>query len=87
MFADEHQIKKIVEDVIKKINTTGISSAYDLNTQNHSSAHGIFNTVEDAVRAASLAYREYKKVPLQKRYEIIKAMRDAAVRNAEVMAR
>ncbi|HPG57153.1 MAG TPA: aldehyde dehydrogenase family protein, partial [Candidatus Wallbacteria bacterium] len=87
MFADEHQIKKIVEDVIKKINTTGISSAYDLNTQNHSSAHGIFTTVEDAVRAASLAYREYKKVTLQKRHEIIKAMRDAAVRNAEVMAR
>lgn len=87
MYADEHQIKKIVEDVIKKINVTGFSAAYDLNTQNHAAAHGIFASVEDAVRAASLAYREFKKVPLQKRYEIIKAMRDAAVRNAEVMAR
>ncbi len=87
MFADEHQIKKIVEDVIKKINTAGLSAAYDLNTQNHTAAHGIHASVDEAVRAAVLAYREYKKVSLQKRYEIIKAMRDASVRNAEVMAR
>ncbi len=87
MFADEHQIKKIVEDVIKKINTAGFSEAYDLNTQNRGAGHGIHASVEDAVRAALLAYYEFKKITLQKRYEIIKAMRDAAVRNAEIMAR
>jgi len=85
MYHDEHQIKKIVEDVIKNLNVSGISSSYDAATKNF--AHGIFQNVGDAVRAAGLAYREYKKVSLQKRLEIIKAMREAAIRNAEVMAR
>ncbi|HNY13665.1 MAG TPA: aldehyde dehydrogenase EutE, partial [Candidatus Wallbacteria bacterium] len=86
MFPNEQQIQKIVEDVIKKMNV-GPVRGHGATAVSLSPAGGIFQNVADAVRAASLAYREYKKVPLQKRHEIISAIREAAIKNAEMMAR
>ncbi len=85
MFPNEQQIQRIVEDVIKKMNVSPARGSGASSVSSPSS--GIFQNVSDAVRAASLAYREYKKVSIQKRYEIVAAMREAAIKNAEMMAR
>lgn len=83
MYHDEQYVKKLVEEVIKKFNLTQPTS---YTTSSHLPT-GIFPTVDDAIKAALLAFREYKKISLQKRYEIINTIREVAIKNAEIMAK
>ena len=48
---------------------------------------GIFATVDDAVDAASVAFREFDAISLQKRNEIIASIRESMLENAEKLAR
>lgn len=86
MFPSEQQIQRIVEDVVRKMNVAPQQAAVP-GAAKPSSSSGMFATVEDAVRAANIAYRELHRLSLQKRFEIVAAMRETAIRYAEEMAR
>jgi len=49
--------------------------------------HGLFSSVNDAVRAAGEAQRALAKQPLERRRAMIEAMRTAGIANAEPLAR
>ena len=48
---------------------------------------GIFPSIDDAVAASRLAQAELLKLPLEKRRAIVAAMREAALRHNEELAR
>lgn len=84
MFPNELQIKKIVEDVVKKINTGEYQAPVK---SSGTSMHGVFQNIDDAVNAASFAFSEFRKISLEKREEMIRAMREVSIQNADVLAR
>lgn len=47
---------------------------------------GIFATVDEAVAASRLAYRELRTLSIEKRETLVRAMRDAAYENATLLA-
>ncbi|MBN2725442.1 MAG: aldehyde dehydrogenase EutE [Deltaproteobacteria bacterium] len=99
---DENQLSKLVEAVVAQMTgNNGVNSQNKINyapvipstnnTGNSVVSHsrfseGIFATVDEAVAAAKKAYNEFSSVPLEKRKVFIKAMREAAVTNAEIFA-
>lgn len=90
MFPNEHQIQKIVEEVVKKMNVgTGAPHAAPAAVVPRSSGGqlGVFRGIDEAILAASLAYKELRKLTLQKREEMIAAMREISIKNAESLAR
>ncbi len=53
----------------------------------HSLNDGVFNTIDDAVNAAREAFHRFSAMPLEKRVEIIAAIRKSMLENAELLAR
>jgi len=89
MFPNEHQIQKIVEEVVKKMNVSPGAAVAAVPAASFSSGGqlGVFNGIDEAIKAAALAYRELRKLNLQKREEMISAMREISIKNVESLAR
>src|SRR4029077_7086798 len=47
---------------------------------------GVFKAVDDAVAAATQAFRKFEPMSLEKRFEIVESMRQAALANAQHLA-
>ncbi len=78
---DQNQIQRIVQEVVRGLRP-------DVQ-QPGSSGHdtlGIFGDVDSAVNAAALAFRQLDLLPLERRKDIIRHMRQAAREHAQVLA-
>ena len=83
MQIDEKLISSIVEQVMKNVQaqvaTTGIPAA--------DGKFGIFTELDDAMGSAVKAQQELVKLSLEKREELVQAMRAIAIQNAAPMAK
>ena len=86
MPTDDLDIESIVEQVVGELAARGAArppaeapAAFD--------GRGIVADVDAAVRAAQRSFAEYESTPLQRRRDIVEAMRRAALANAERLAR
>ncbi|VBB05306.1 aldehyde/histidinol dehydrogenase [Lucifera butyrica] len=80
MIVDDNLIARVTAEVLAQMQNS--PSGEKTNTP-----YGIFDTVDEAVAAALKAYKELRGLSLERREEIIQAIRDAAYENAEVLAR
>ena len=78
---DQRQIQGIVQEVVK-----GLKSGAQASSGPGNSTLGIFNDVDSAVKAAMAAYRQLDLLPLARREDIIRHLRQAARDNAQVLA-
>ncbi|MDN5324007.1 MAG: propionaldehyde dehydrogenase [Clostridia bacterium] len=77
MTLNQIDIETIVKTVMNQINVTENSLNED---------YGIYSSVDQAVEAAYIAQKKIKTLSLEKRQKLIEAMRDAAVKNEELLA-
>ncbi|MDF2569445.1 MAG: hypothetical protein K0R55_1049 [Sporomusa sp.] len=77
MNIDQSLIAKIAAEVMARVQEQKQSTAGD---------GGIFTTIDEAVAAAKAAQKQLKKLSIEKREELIKAMRQVAYDNAELLA-
>ena len=77
MSVDQALIMKITSEIIAKMQNQTVQACQD---------SGIFTTVDEAVAAARIAYKELRILSLEKREELIKAMRAVAIENATMLA-
>ena len=85
MEINEADIKQIVERVIERVaqqQKPGIKPS-DCNCENE---YGLFGTVEEAVKSAQKAFVELHRIPLEKRENIISAMREISRKNIASLA-
>ncbi len=90
MDLNEDQIRTIVQTVVKKVTQEGASppsSAPDSSLPTIAPGDGIFEDLEAAIAAAETAQRKLMELSLEKREEIIEAMRQAGRDNAESISR
>ena len=87
MQVNEDQIRSIVRKVLDRVDSAGSSTVGSASTSPQSGRLGVFPTIEAAIEAAGKAHLVYSAFSLEKRREIIQAMREASVKNAEVLAR
>lgn len=78
---DQRQIQGIVQEVVK-----GLKSGPQTPSGTGNSTLGIFNDVDSAVKAATAAYHRLDLLPLTRREDIIRHLRQAARDNAQVLA-
>ncbi len=76
----EKNIRQLVSDVIKDMNL-----APEIKPQSGKS--GVFSDINDAVAAASNAFKEYIELPLNTRVKIIENIRKVSHENNEVMSK
>ncbi|WXJ94619.1 Succinate-semialdehyde dehydrogenase (acetylating) [Neomoorella carbonis] len=83
----EMQVEEIVRIVVEQVRSRLLADEGGPAAIAPSHSTGIFDEIEEAVAAASEAQAALLRLGLEKRGEIIQAMRNAAVANAEVFAR
>ena len=84
MSYDEQQITKIVSTVVQKIRAYQVYSGLDnLPT---TPGGGIFQNIEQAIKAAEFSQQALMNLSLEKRKEIIQSMRESAIKNARYLA-
>ncbi len=77
----QDQISKIVAETLKALNApAGAASSF-------SPSRWLCDTAEEAIETAKKAYRQLSDMTLEKRGELIAAMRKAALENAEYLAK
>ncbi|ADG81503.1 aldehyde dehydrogenase family protein [Thermincola potens] len=81
MAIEAYQIEKIVEEVMRKMVSGGSGDSFA------GKAKGIFESVDEAVKAAKAAQKELVAMRIEKREMLLKAMREAAIAHAEELAR
>jgi propionaldehyde dehydrogenase len=86
MAVDENKIASIVKSVLENMEKESLSSKTDKNIPKDGK-RGIFSELESAVSAAVKAQKEYKEVSKEKRRELIEAVRNISVDNAERLGR
>ncbi|HWR42190.1 aldehyde dehydrogenase family protein [Sporomusa sp.] len=77
MTIDQSLIAKITAEIIARVQEQKQGAAGD---------GGIFTTIDEAVAAARTAQKQLKKLSIEKREELIKAMRQTSCDNAEIFA-
>ena len=82
MAINEQRIAQIVEAVIKNIKEVGALSNAVSNGD-----LGLFDKVDDAINAAYKGQKQLMTMGLEKREELIAAVRAASIQNAESLAR
>lgn len=89
MKLDKRGIEQIVEIVINRLQKEGIESSDPVNTALPSNAvsDGVFNEIEDAIRAAAIAQTKLLALPLKAREGMVQAIRSAGIANAEEYGR
>ncbi|HWR39150.1 MAG TPA: aldehyde dehydrogenase family protein [Patescibacteria group bacterium] len=80
MSVNPNEITAIVAKVLASIQTAGDSSALP-------GKPGIFATMEEAIAAARKGYEQLRNISVEKRESFIAAMRQAAIDNAEILAK
>ncbi|GMA97626.1 aldehyde dehydrogenase EutE [Pelosinus sp. IPA-1] len=78
MSLDQALIEKITSEILAKMQVEKVQSCQE---------DGIFETVDEAVAAARIAYEQLRKLSLEKREKLIQAIRDASYENAEILAK
>lgn len=102
MELDEKRIEQVLDRVMSKLGVAGSSapsspavSSYSVpknfgSTQNRRDwprgSHGVFSTIEEAIRAAQEAFYVFRASPLELRCKMIAAMRDVTIRHAREFA-
>jgi len=86
MAIDRQRLERIVADVLKSAGTAGAGTPAEVTFQSGES-DGLFETMEEAVESAFVAQKELAALSLDKRGEIITAMRRAGEENAEALAK
>lgn len=79
----ERRIEEIINEVSSKFMNSGSSTGKSVR---YSGCFGCFEDVEDAINAAKESQNELSRLSLEKRGEIIEAMRKAALENARALA-
>ncbi|MDI3531617.1 MAG: aldehyde dehydrogenase [Candidatus Atribacteria bacterium] len=89
MKVNEADIRLIVEKVINQLEKTVLSSGEKsvLQETRTSSRKGVFDDVEEAIRAARKAHQLFMEIPLDQRREIIQAIRQTILKEAERLSR
>ncbi len=90
MALDEKTITLVVEKVVQKLmeqQSEPAGSMRGVSDQGTGITDGVFTDMEDAIRAATEAQRRLVALPLSVREQIIQAIRDTGVANAERYAR
>lgn len=87
---DQEKIRSIVAQVIENIKKQGLIDDSDLQKSSLSSTvkgqSGVFPDVESAIRSAKYAQKELVAMGMEKRKEIIIAIREAGIKNARMLA-
>jgi len=87
---DQEKIRSIVAQVIENIKKQGLIDDSDLQKSSLSSIikgqSGVFPDVESAIRSAKYAQKELVAMGMEKRKEIIIAIREAGIKNARMLA-
>lgn len=84
----EADIRSIVEQVIERLEKSGIlPKASGGVPESPTRGVGIFENIDDAVKAAWKAHTKLMELPLETRRNIIRAIRRVSVREAETLAR
>jgi len=87
---DQEKIRSIVAQVIENIKKQGLIDDSDLQKSSLSSTvkgqSGVFPNVESAIRSAKYAQKELVAMGMEKRKEIIIAIREAGIKNARMLA-
>lgn len=78
MLVDQATITQITSAIMARMKAMDDSDCQD--------SGGIFATVDEAVAASRVAYKELRKLSTAKREDLIKAMREAAYANATLLA-
>lgn len=78
---DPNQIERIVQEVVRGIKPSGQRAGAPARD-----TMGVFPDVDSAVAAARVAFRQLDLLPLARRQDIIRHMRQAARDNAQVLA-
>ena len=81
---DERSIGTIVEEVLKKLRTSGVTSGFPSSSP---SGRGSFGAIDEAVASAEAAQRDLVEIPLETRKLIIEGMRKIACEHAEELSR
>lgn len=88
MEVKEADIRSIVEQVIERLEKSGVlPRAPEVRGESPLRGVGVFENIEDAVRAARKAHEKLMELPLETRRNIIRAIRKVSVREAETLAR
>lgn len=85
MSLEKDLISKLVEDVMRELQEKKVLEGSS--GQTPPNQPGIFSTVDQAVEAARASQQQLQSETLEKRKEIIQAMRQAAIAEAEPLAR
>lgn len=85
MDISKEHIAQIVQEVIKQYQSGGVSSALPLPSSSPG-RNGIFPTMEEAIDAAEMAQKQFIKLTVDSRKEIIEAVRKSALQNVRVLA-
>lgn len=81
MAVEARELERIVQEVIKKI----VNGSLPGSSTRHPG--GIFETMDEAVKAAKCAQKELIGLRIEERERLLKAMRQAAIDHAEELAR
>ncbi|HVP58067.1 MAG TPA: aldehyde dehydrogenase, partial [bacterium] len=85
---DERTIGTIVEEVLKKLKTRGISAPVPrAGGASYQRSRGSFGSIGEAIDHAQRAQQELVEVPLETRRRIIEAMRQVACEHVEELSR
>lgn len=87
MSIDEEKIKQVVERVIRELFERPSTPPVEKPTAPPTGQDGIFQTVEEAIAAAEEAQKALVALGLEKRKEIVEAIRQAGLKNAVHLAR
>jgi acyl-CoA reductase-like NAD-dependent aldehyde dehydrogenase len=81
---DERTISAIVEEVLRKLKSEGVTSAGPARS---SASRGAFESVDEAIGAAAQAHLDLMELPLETRKKIIQAMRRICCEHLEELSR
>ncbi len=83
MEVDRDQVKKIVEEVVRRM---AAGQAAHAEPRPVAGRDGVYDRVDDAVEAATRAYQKWRNTPMAKKAECIEAMRKVSLEHAREMA-
>jgi len=88
MTLEDTKIREIVRRVLVEVNDRKSESLPEKAASRRSAQYrGVFDTVDEALAAVGIAQKQFRLVSLAKRKVIINALREAAIENAQLLAK
>jgi len=84
---DESQVEQIVREVVNNLFASVGTSTLKTVPVSSSTGDGIFESIEDAIKAAKDAQKKYVELGRDIRFKIVDAIRQAALANKERLAK